>query len=255
MVSDRLQVWSCGGGTQSAAIAALIIQGRLPKPDYAAMVDTGREKSSTWRFVDGVLRPRLAEVGCDLVIVPKSKYATVDLYSGNGDLLLPVYTTQNGEVSKMPGYCSNEWKRRPLQRWLRALGVEQCDVWIGFSTDELRRVRRPTEGWFQERYPLVFDAPMNRQNCKALVREVFGVEPVRSACWMCPHMRDDEWAEMRDNDPEDFAKACALGAEIHERDPHAYLHRSAQPLVQIADQIGATDQMGLLGCDSGMCFV
>jgi hypothetical protein len=251
-LSERIQVWSCGGGTQSAAIAALIIQGRLPRPAYSVMVDTEREKSSTWRFVNGVLKPRLAEVGCDLVIVPKSRYATVDLYSGNGDLLLPVYTTQNGAVSKMPGYCSNEWKQRVLDRWLREQGVgaSQAIQWLGFSTDELRRVRAG-----RYRYPLIYDVPMNRTNCKALVREVFGVEPVRSACWMCPHMRDDEWAEMRDNDPEDFAKACALGAEIHERDPHAYLHRSAQPLVQIADQIGATDQMELLGCDSGMCFV
>ena len=41
------QVWSCGGGTQSAAIAALIVRGDLPKPDYAYMVDTGRERTAT----------------------------------------------------------------------------------------------------------------------------------------------------------------------------------------------------------------
>jgi hypothetical protein len=166
-----IQVWSCGGGTQSAAIAALIIQGRIERPAYSVMVDTEREKSSTWRFVDGVLKPRLAEVGVDLVVVSKSKYATVDL------------------------------------------------------------------------------------NCKTLVREVFGVDPPRSSCWMCPHMGEREWMELRDHYPEDFARAVALEAEIRERDPHAFLHRSGKPLIQIADQIGVTDQIELLGCDSGMCFV
>ena len=41
------EIWSCGGGTQSGAIAVLIGQGKLPKPDLCFMTDTGREKSST----------------------------------------------------------------------------------------------------------------------------------------------------------------------------------------------------------------
>ena len=35
------QIWSCGGGTQSGAMAVLIAQGRLPKPDLCYMTDTG----------------------------------------------------------------------------------------------------------------------------------------------------------------------------------------------------------------------
>ena len=44
-------VWSYGGGTQTAAIAVLILQGRLPKPDIAVMADTGREIASTWDYL------------------------------------------------------------------------------------------------------------------------------------------------------------------------------------------------------------
>lgn len=42
-MSAATQVWSCGGGTQSGAIASLIRLGKLPRPDYAFMTDTGRE--------------------------------------------------------------------------------------------------------------------------------------------------------------------------------------------------------------------
>jgi hypothetical protein len=56
------EVWSCGGGTQSGAIAVLIAQGRLPKPDIAFMTNTGRERSSTWPFVDGFIRQQLAKI-------------------------------------------------------------------------------------------------------------------------------------------------------------------------------------------------
>ena len=48
VATKRNLIWSCGGGTQSAAIAALIVQGRLPIPDISLMVDTEREKSGTW---------------------------------------------------------------------------------------------------------------------------------------------------------------------------------------------------------------
>lgn len=34
--SPTFQVWMCGGGTQSVAIAALIVQGKLPKPDFGS---------------------------------------------------------------------------------------------------------------------------------------------------------------------------------------------------------------------------
>ena len=62
-MSHETQIWSCGGGTQSGAIASLIASGELPRPDYAFMTDTGREKSGTWPFVDGFIRPALAKVG------------------------------------------------------------------------------------------------------------------------------------------------------------------------------------------------
>ena len=62
------KIWSYGGGKQSAAIAALILQDRLPKPDLIVMADTGRERSSTWRYLDGVIGPSLDQVGLERLI-------------------------------------------------------------------------------------------------------------------------------------------------------------------------------------------
>lgn len=78
-------MWSCGGGKQSAAIGALIVSGKLEKPDLALIVDTGREKSTTWQYYDTVLKPALASIGVDIVRVHKDKYATVDIYAENED--------------------------------------------------------------------------------------------------------------------------------------------------------------------------
>src|SRR3982751_3075765 len=150
-------VWACGGGTQSAAIAGLICEGKLPKPDHSLIVDTEREKSSTWRYVYGTIKPKLAEIGVELVVIPKSDYAHDDIFSRKGTILIPAFTDKGGSIGKLSGFCSDKWKVRVMDRWLRAHGVPPTNTirWLGISTNELNRVRA---GKF--RYPLRFDFPM-----------------------------------------------------------------------------------------------
>jgi hypothetical protein len=164
------QIWASGGGVQSAAIAALIVRGDL-RPDLAVIADTGREQSTTWDYMDRVTRPALRVVGVELVRVPASEFATVDLYGGKdgASLLIPAFTTQaGGEVGKLTAYCSNEWKRRVVQRWATAQGVTAAQMWIGISVDELWRVRNDESAKWGQRYPLI-DARISRGDCVALV--------------------------------------------------------------------------------------
>lgn len=245
----RSTVWSCGGGTQSAAMAALIVSGQLEKPDHAVMVDTEREASETWAYTEAVLRPALAGVGVDLVVVPKSAYATVDLYGLNGDLLLPVFTGSDGRLS---GFCSTEWKKRPIERWMRAQGIDQAELWIGFSLDEQERVRHGPPAWITKRFPLI-ERRMRRGDCVRLVEAMGWPSPPRSSCWMCPNRTNTEWRQLRDHAPEDFAQAVALDVQIRQRDPDVFLHSSGQPLAE-AD-LGDDSAQLTLGCDSGNCFV
>lgn len=210
----EIDVWSCGGGTQSAAIAALIVQGRLPKPDVACMVNTEREKSATWSYMQSTLQPELEKVGVDLVVIDKSQFATVDLYAHNGDFLLPAYTTLNGNASKMPTFCSNEWKRRVVQRYVRSLGIKRCRLWLGMSVDEPQRVKDSKESWCTHYYPLIYEVWFRRSDCVRLVAEMGWLEPPRSACWMCPNMSQREWIEMKESRPEDFQAAVALERQV-----------------------------------------
>ena len=136
---EHTEVWSCGGGTQSGAIATLISQGKLPRPDIAFMTDTGRERSGTWPFVDGFIRPALASVGVELTIVDASQFARLDVY-WNDTILLPGFTTLGGQVGKLSPFCSGKWKRDVGERFLRSVGVDRCRNWIGISRDEAGRM-------------------------------------------------------------------------------------------------------------------
>lgn len=163
------EIWSCGGGTQSGAIAVLIGDGKLPVPDLCFMTDTGREKSGTWPFVDGFIRPQLARVGLELNVIKAADFASIEIFSGD-TVLIPGFTTQGGSVGKLSGFCSGRWKQDVAERYLRSLGVVTARNWIGISIDEMRRVRKQHRKWLELWYPLIFGVRMTRANCVDLIR-------------------------------------------------------------------------------------
>lgn len=251
---SRTQIWNCGGGVQSTAIAVLILRGDLPKPDIAVIADTERELSTTWEYMEKYTAPALARIGVVLHRVKKSEFTKIDLFSGkNGkSLLIPAFTTQGKDVGKLPGYCSNEWKKYVVQRFAtQRFGVKKACQWIGISTDELRRARQSSSGKWATRYPLI-ELKMSRGDCQALVDAHGWEPPPRSSCWMCPNHREDEWAWIQFNAPSDFVKAAYLERDIQKIDQHAWLHSECKPI----DTIDFDDKNNVLfgGCDSGLCF-
>lgn len=236
-----------GGGTQTAAMCVLVIQGHLPRPDYIIAADTGREMPTTWAYLDRHIRPLLAPLGLE-VHRAGHEYATVDTHGHNGDLLLPAFT----QTGKLPTYCSTEWKARVVARYARrALGVEGEIVnWIGFSYDERRRVK----GEQGRAYPLL-NLMLSKADCELLIERAGLPLPHKSRCYMCPHQRNAEWREVR-SDPALWAQAVALEAEIHDADDRGgvYLHRSLLPLAQAPIDEEDRPEIGRQ-CALGMCFV
>lgn len=247
---------------QSAAVAALIIQGKLPRPDLLAISDTERERSSVWEYLDQVINPALIRAGLKVERIPKSEFAKEDLWENWGNdeipqMLMPVFiANSDGSTGRLKTLCSSRWKRRVVQRWLRSQGVKQCDAWIGFSLDEMRRVRTSDEKWYQFRYPLVFDVPMRRGDCIRLVEGMGWPTPPRSACYMCPNREDSEWADMKKNWPADFAKAVLIEQQIQTQRSDFFLHRALKPLDSIdfeGDQLSMLRGDSVNSCTEG-CF-
>lgn len=247
---SRTQIWSSGGGMQSSAIAALIAVGEL-KPDLAIIVDTERELSTTWEYLEKWVKPALSAAGVDLHRVKKSEYATVDLYSKKNVLLIPAFTTESGQVGKLPTYCSNEWKQRVIRRWASEKGVKAADFWIGYTIDELKRVTQPIGKW-QNKYPLI-DRHMTRGDCIALVKRMGWPEPPRSSCYICPNKPHHEWEWQRINAPADHKKAIEFEEMIRKKDPDLWLTDTGKPLKD-AD-FSKPDDLFSPRCAGGMCFI
>lgn len=261
----KTQVMSYGGGKQSVAMCLLVAQGKLPRPDIIVMADTGREATATWDYLERVVQPMLKPLGLEVEIAPHN-LATVDMYGTKGDLLIPAYTNQSGERGKLPTFCSNEWKQRVVMRYLRSRGVKECDIWLGFSYDEAERCKPSGANWFHRVYPLIDGLMehyipwglgnslyMSRADCVELVKAAEMPEPPKSSCYMCPHRRNNQWRDLRDNYPEDFEKAIQVEREMRELDPNVYLHESLITLdmADLDSKSSAQDEQ----CTLGFCHV
>lgn len=235
-------VWSYGGGVQSTAIACLVASGKLPKPDLIVMADTGREPRATWDYLHKHADPLLARHGLKVEIAPH-ELATVDLFSTQGKPLMPMFSTVNGKIGGTTNFCSGEWKKRVVRRWLRQRGVKQATMWLGISRDEASRMKDSDVKWLTHSYPLI-DLRLKRADCVRIIEKA-GLPPApRSSCWMCPYRGSQEWANLPDDE---FAAAQAVEREIQAVDSKLWLLNSGLPLTRENAARGRT----AIGCDQG----
>ena len=263
-------IWNYGGGTQSIGMWVLIEQGRLPMPEVIIMADTGREASEVWEYHEQHIAPRMATMGCELIVIPHD-WAIYDIVDSKGKILLPVYT--NDGEGRMPSFCSANWKRDVVQKFLtKEMGYGPKNPiiqWLGYSLDEKYRLKKKARRkWITLDYPLLafpnktvedtrYHVRLRRNEVINLVQEAGLPEPPRSACWMCPQRSNLEWKHLKDQNDGDWEKAIAMDEELRQydiaqgRDP-VYLHRSYKPLSE-AD-LEAVVTPDLFDCDQTACF-
>jgi len=244
----RIHLWAYGGGLQSQAIALLILQGHIPKPDLIVICDTSRERTATWDYLHNYTAPALAAIGLTVDIAPHdlSKY---DLF--NKDYCLIPYYVANG---KHRNTCTSAWKRDVLPRWIRQRHPEVKAFWnwLGFSHDEIRRVKPDRDKWRAHWYPLI-DLGISRAGCAEIVHQAGWPRPPKTCCYMCPHTTNDGWRWLRDNYPQDWQAAIATDRDIRQRTPHAYVHRQLVPLDQADIEPNNLRDTG--ECELGYCFI
>lgn len=260
------QVWKYGGGTQSVTIAALILAGRIPKPDIAVIADTGRERKTTWQYLDTVVAPALATVGIEIHRVRASEWAygkarSLELFSGNGDIIIPAFTNQTGEVGKMSGFCNGRWKQDTVNHWLsqtRGISKKSVRSWIGFSADEYPRIVKMQRSKDYQEGRIWFPLPelgLRRRDGIALVEAMGWPTPPRSACYMCPNQQDAEWSDLKFNHPDEFGLACVEEVQMQKRDPNFWFHDSCKPLATV--EFKRPDDPFMRACDpakGAACF-
>ena len=236
------QVWACGGGVQSTAIAALIYMGELPKPNYAYMIDVGYERTGTFDYANRVLIPKLADIAVELKIIKTTDYFDNSLFDKQMHCKLPLFKkTEDGLIIKFRTHCSGKWKQAVAAKWLRSQGVKRCDTWLGISVDEARRVKSSRFSWNQNRYPLV-EFGFRREDCVDLAARLGWPKPEHTSCFLCSNQSDFSWQDTKQHYPNDWEKAIEADEYIRSIDCNLFLHGSCKPLKEKAFNIHYMDR-------------
>jgi hypothetical protein len=240
-----LRILSLGGGRQSSTLLYLALEGDLPRPDAAIFADTKREPYAVQVHLD-YLR-RLVGDQFPLLTVSAGDIRADALDSGRRFASMPLHVKlPNGEGGQLLRQCTAQYKLRPICAEIRRLlGVApgkrvprdvRVEQWIGFSLDEVSRVKPSRYAWIDNAYPLI-DRRMRVEDCvRWCVAHRYPVAP-KSACLECPYHDDAYWRGLRAGSPEEWADVIAFDAALRTSERRllrrAYLHRSCLPLANV----------------------
>jgi len=243
---------SLGAGVQSSTIALMAKHGEItPMPDAAIFADTQAEPASVYRWLEWlerqlpfpVHRVSRGDLTAESLIIRERKDKT-GYWSKS---LVPAFIgNQDGTRGIMGRQCTYSYKVEQLERAARRLGnvkrgqkAVTVTQWIGISWDEIQRIKASRVPWSQHRWPLV-ELRMGRRDCLRWMEEHGYPKPPRSACVYCPFHSDKEWRRLRDDEPEEFARAVKFEKDIQEVKSKTermrgvpFLHPSLVPLDQV----------------------
>ena len=227
-----MRVLSLGAGVQSSTLFLMACEGEEPI-DAAIFADTGWEPQAVYDWLE-VLEEHGKRAGIPIYRVSGGNIREDTLREGRRFASLPAYVLNpDGNAGMGRRQCTKEYKLRPVQRQVKALGAtarKPAHMLIGISLDEYQRARDSWVKYIVNEFPLIARR-ITRADCLAWLERHGYPEPTKSACVGCPFRRDAEWRRLT---PAEFADAVEFDRAI--RTPRngfrgeQFLHRSLVPL-------------------------
>lgn len=274
-----LTVLSMSGGTGSYALWKMIELGLIERPPIllVANADPGMENSGSKKFVDDC-RAGCERLGIPFLQVKRNLYEDIMRMKRDGVTRLdnPPFWTKNrdtGKRGRLLQACTAYYKIAPMcaavRDWMdENIGVSKINTrlgsnavrqWIGFSADEVHRIKEPKQEYQYFEYPLI-EMGMDRPAIRQFYLKHGITTPPRSVCNACFANDVEFFKEMFENRPEDWAQAVAVDEEIRDLTcigitDECYVSWTLIPLVKLAELgfpkiDGEAEQL----CHSGYCF-
>jgi len=235
-----MRVLSFGGGVQSSALLLMSLKGELPPYDTVVFADTGWEPQAVYRWVS-LMEEEARKSGVPFVRVSNGHIRDDALRYVQGEgtrwpsMPLTVVSSR-GEVGRLRRECTEEYKVRPIRRWLREAlrkrGERVAHLSLGISLDEVERARPSGVSYVVHEYPLL-ERRMTREACAAWLKRHGYPEPPKSACIGCPYHGDGYWRRLRQSSPSEWEEAVAFDRAVRKLPRirgRCYLHRAGVPL-------------------------
>lgn len=240
---------SYGGGQQSVAMLVLAATGRLDFSTFLfANVGDDSEHPGTIAYHRDVALPYAERHGLELLELYRtrrdgSRHPSIvaSLYEpGRRTVHVPARVANGAPGNRS---CTGDWKIKVVTKELRRRGatkLEPAVVAIGISTDEwIRATSRKPSPVETPAYPLL-ELGLSRLDCQRIITAAGLPLPPKSSCYFCPFKTVGTWAVMARDEPELFAQAVEVEAQVNRvRDrlgkDHLYLSSRGRPLLEAVD--------------------
>ena len=259
---------------QSSTMALMAATGEItPMPHAAIFADTQAEPQSVYTWLDWLEKQlpfpvyRVSAGNLEQVVLRlRERKDGNGFWSKSG---IPAYLINaDGSEGQMMRQCTGDYKVAPIKRKVRELlkesGAKKAIQWLGISLDEVHRMKPSQVAYSTHIWPLI-ERRITRNDCINWMAKHGFPRPPRSACVFCPYHNDTEWRALRDEEPEQFARAVNFEREFQrsknqnfmQKPNQIFLHDSRVPLDQVDI---STDlergQMSLFGNEcEGLCGV
>lgn len=284
-MNPKLTVLSFSGGKQSSALLWMAILGQIPIDKSRFIVinaDPGMENHLTYLYVS------MMEKKCQSVGIPFYRVTNGNLYEDLINLKKttktridnPPYWTKNkdtGKLGRLRQSCTTKYKIVPIDRKIREilqenygipisrkrLGNNVVEKWIGFTYDEIQRIKPSSKKYAYFSYPLI-DLKWNKEDVISFLTNNGLPIPPRSVCNACFANGLSTFKEMYIHRPLDWNQAIKVDESIRDwsqikiRD-EVYVSNTLIPLSKLPEidfdiHNLKKDVEEDYSCDSGYCF-
>lgn len=257
----------------------MLLRGDIKRPENLLVVnaDPGMENSQTYHYVR-YMRDRCDEAGIVFKTVKRDLFTEL-LEAVRGDATrfdFPPFWTKNrttGKRGRLLQGCTQVYKIAPMDRVVRdflyekfgisrksrRLGTDTVCKWIGFSWDELTRIKEAKQKYIYFDYPLI-KLRMTKADIKDYFSSIGKPLPPRSVCNACFANDVEYFKKMYHERPADWAQAVEVDEAIRDlsqfgmRD-ECYVSHTLIPLAELAERgFVVSDVEPELQCHSGYCF-
>lgn len=208
-----MRVASYGGGTNSKAMLIKMVD--LGDRPYAILfADTGAEKPGTYADIKS-FSAWLESKGFPAIITVSEAVTLEDDCLKRKALPSVAYGFKT---------CSQRWKARPQERWIKQQTAAQ-ELWnsggkvtkiIGIDAGEEQRAKKYDDPKYDQIYPLV-DWGIDRDDCIDIIKRAGLPLPGKSSCFFCPNMRKTEIMQLKVENPDLAERAITLEKNMEAR--------------------------------------
>lgn len=221
-----VNILSFGGGVNSVALMLWLIDHGI---DFEAVyINHKCDWPETYEYID-----YLKDKGYNITTVDVNVEGFDNLYEYCWNYkILPAIGKRR--------MCSYKFKYKQFNSYISRKYESNVTVFIGFTYDERRRVKRhKDESGYKYKYPFV-DNRITRSGCIRIIREHGLKIPHRSNCFICPIQPKREWIELYTKHPNLFYKAVKLEERVNKHRKkrglkEIYFRSDRRPLIELSN--------------------